>query len=63
MSLLREMYFCGTPAEIVEQATAWRDNGVRYLVMVNMGPVQRSLRKGLVSQLQFSQIVSRLKKL
>ena len=63
LSLLREMYFCGTPAEIVEQATAWRDNGVRYLVMVNMGPVQRSLRKGLVSQLQFSQIVSRLKKL
>ncbi|BBX27553.1 LLM class flavin-dependent oxidoreductase [Mycolicibacterium alvei] len=62
-SLLREMYFCGTPAEIVEQAIEWRDNGVRYLVLANVGPVQRSLRKGLASQLQFNQAVSKLKKL
>ncbi|MDH6198691.1 phthiodiolone/phenolphthiodiolone dimycocerosates ketoreductase [Mycobacterium frederiksbergense] len=62
-SLLREMYLCGTPAEIVERAAEWRDCGVRHLVLANVGPLQRSLRKGLVSQLLCSQVVRKLKKL
>jgi phthiodiolone/phenolphthiodiolone dimycocerosates ketoreductase len=63
LSLLREMYLCGTPAEIVERAAEWRDCGVRHLVLTNMGPLHRNLRKGLVSQLLYSQVVRKLKKL
>ncbi|WP_430755363.1 LLM class flavin-dependent oxidoreductase [Mycolicibacterium septicum] len=62
-SLLREMYLCGTVDEIVEQAAEWRRHGVGYLVLANVGPLQRSLRKGMMSQLLYSQVIRKLKKL
>ena len=62
-SLLRETCLNGTPDEVVDQAAQWRDHGVRYLVVVNLGPLQRSMRKGLASALPFSTVVGRLKKL
>jgi phthiodiolone/phenolphthiodiolone dimycocerosates ketoreductase len=62
-ALLRETTLNGTPKEVIEQASHWRDCGVRYLVLINAGPLQRSLRKGLMSLQPFSKIVRGLKKL
>ncbi|ORA22040.1 LLM class flavin-dependent oxidoreductase [Mycobacterium aquaticum] len=63
MSVLRAIYLCGTTDEIVDRAMEWRDNGVRYLVVANIGPLQRNLRKGLLSTVLFAQAVRKLKKL
>jgi phthiodiolone/phenolphthiodiolone dimycocerosates ketoreductase len=62
-ALLRETTLTGTPEEVIEQAAQWRDCGVRYMVLINAGPLQRSLRKGLMSLPAFSKIVRGLKKL
>jgi phthiodiolone/phenolphthiodiolone dimycocerosates ketoreductase len=62
-SLVREIFFNGTPDEVIEQAAQWRDCGVRYMVLINMGLMQRSLRKGLASVMPFNKIVRGLKKL
>ena len=61
--VLREMTLNGTPEEVVEQAAAWRDCGVRYLVLINGSPMQRSLRKGLAAMPSFVKVVNRLQKL
>jgi phthiodiolone/phenolphthiodiolone dimycocerosates ketoreductase len=62
-SLLREILLNGTPDEIMDQAAEWRDCGVRYMVLVNVGLFQRSLRKGLASVMPFNKFVRGLKKL
>ncbi|MDQ2627830.1 MAG: LLM class flavin-dependent oxidoreductase [Actinomycetota bacterium] len=62
-ALLQETTLNGTPDEVIEQAAHWRDCGVRYMVVVNGGSLQRSLRKGLMSARPFGDIVRRLKKL
>lgn len=61
--VVRDCLLCGTPDEIVDQAAQWRDAGVEYAVLANLGPLQRSLRKGLTSMLPLMQVVRRLKKL
>lgn len=61
--LIRQMVLNGTPEEVVEQASEWRDHGVRYIVLVNMTPMQRSLRTGMAAIPSFNRIVHRLKKL
>ncbi len=62
-ALLRETTLNGTPEEVIEQAAHWRDCGVHYMVLINGGPLQRSLRKGLMSVQPFSKILRGLKKL
>jgi phthiodiolone/phenolphthiodiolone dimycocerosates ketoreductase len=62
-ALLRETTLAGTPEEVLERAAQWRDCGVRYIVLTNGGPLQRSLRKGLLSMQSFNKIVRGLKKL
>lgn len=57
------MLLTGTPAEILDRAAEWRDCGVRYMVLANIGPAQRSLRNGLATQLPFIQVIRKLKKL
>lgn len=61
--LVREVLLTGTPAEILDRAAEWRDCGVRYMVLANIGPAQRSLRNGLATQLPFIQVIRKLKKL
>ena len=53
----------GTPDEVLERAAEWRDCGVRYVVLANMGVMQQNLRKGMASVMSFTQVVRRLKKL
>jgi phthiodiolone/phenolphthiodiolone dimycocerosates ketoreductase len=62
-SIMREILLNGTADEVIEQAAQWRDNGVRYLVLINAGVMQRSLRKALASILPFNKIVRGIKKL
>ena len=62
-ALLREITLNGTPKEVIEQAAQWRDCGVRYMVLINIGPLQRSLRKGLASVQPFNKILRALKRL
>jgi phthiodiolone/phenolphthiodiolone dimycocerosates ketoreductase len=61
--VVREFLLNGTPDEVIEQAAQWRDCGVRYMVVVNVSFLQRSLRKGLMSVQPFNKIVRGLKKL
>ena len=62
-SMLREIMLTGTPDQIVEQAAQWRDCGVRYMVMVNMAMMQRSLRKGVASAAPFMKAVRGVRRL
>lgn len=62
-SLVREFLLNGTPDEVVEQAAQWRDNGVRYIVLINASVMQRSLRKGVASVMPFNKIIRGIKKL
>ena len=62
-ALLRETTLNGTPEAVIEQAAQWRDCGVRYMVLINGGPLQRSLRKGLASVQPFNKIIRGLKRL
>jgi phthiodiolone/phenolphthiodiolone dimycocerosates ketoreductase len=62
-ALLRETTLNGTPEEVIEQAAQWRDCGVRYMVLINAGPLQRSLRKGLASVQPLNKIIRGLKRL
>jgi phthiodiolone/phenolphthiodiolone dimycocerosates ketoreductase len=62
-ALLRETTLNGTPEEVIEQAAQWRDCGVRYMVLINASPLQRSLRKGLASIQPFNKITRGLKRL
>jgi phthiodiolone/phenolphthiodiolone dimycocerosates ketoreductase len=48
---------------VADRVAQWRDCGVRYVVLANMGMLQRSLRKGLKSTVPLLQTVRRLKKL
>ena len=62
-SVVRDMVLNGTPDEVVEKVAAWRDHGLRYIVLANVSPMQRSLRNGLAAMPAFTRIVHRLKKL
>jgi phthiodiolone/phenolphthiodiolone dimycocerosates ketoreductase len=62
-TLLRAATLNGPPEEVLEQAAHWRDHGVRYLVLSNVSPLQRSLRKGLASTRHFTAIIRGLKQL
>jgi phthiodiolone/phenolphthiodiolone dimycocerosates ketoreductase len=62
-SLMRETVLNGTPDEVVEQAAEWRDCGVRYMVIANTGPIQRSMKKALATIAPFAKVVRALKRL
>jgi phthiodiolone/phenolphthiodiolone dimycocerosates ketoreductase len=59
----RDFTLAGTPNEVLDQAAEWRDRGVRYFVLANLTPMQRSLRNGLATLPLFYKIVRGLKKL
>jgi phthiodiolone/phenolphthiodiolone dimycocerosates ketoreductase len=62
-SLLRECLLTGTPDEVIDQAAAWRDSGLQYLVACNISALQPSLRRGLASMVPFMKILRGLRKL
>lgn len=62
-SVMREILLNGTPDEVIDQAAAWRDCGVRYMVLINASFIQPSLRRGLAAVMPFNKIARGLKKL
>jgi phthiodiolone/phenolphthiodiolone dimycocerosates ketoreductase len=41
----------------------WRDHGVRHLVLVNLTPMQPSLRRGVASMPLMTTVIRRMKRL
>jgi len=62
-SLIRNFTLAGTPAQILEQLAEWRDQGMAYPVMLNMGLLQPNLRTGVMSNIAFVRLLRRIKKL
>jgi phthiodiolone/phenolphthiodiolone dimycocerosates ketoreductase len=62
-SLMKELTFNGTPDEVIDQVAEWRDDGLRYLLIINAGPLNPSLRKGLASNAPYVKVLRRLNKL
>jgi phthiodiolone/phenolphthiodiolone dimycocerosates ketoreductase len=54
---------CSPPQGVVDQAADRRDNGLRYLVVMNLSILQPSLRNGLAANASFFRILRVLKKL
>jgi phthiodiolone/phenolphthiodiolone dimycocerosates ketoreductase len=54
LSVVKGMVLNGT-VDDVQQAAVWRDHGVRYIVTVNFGPMQPSLRGALRTVLPVQQ--------
>ncbi len=55
--------FSGTPGEVIDQATRWRDYGARYIGVADASALQRSLRNGLSAAMAFGNILRGIKKL
>lgn len=62
-ALLRDCFLTGTAADVVDQVAEWRDHGVEYAVIGNFSAVQRSARRGLMSQVPLTKILRGLRKL
>jgi phthiodiolone/phenolphthiodiolone dimycocerosates ketoreductase len=63
LSVVKGMILNGTVDKVLEQAAEWRDHGVRYIVVVNFGPMQPGLRNGMATMLPFTKVVRGLKRL
>jgi phthiodiolone/phenolphthiodiolone dimycocerosates ketoreductase len=53
----------GTVDDVLAQAAEWRDHGVRYIVVVNFGPMQPDVRGALRTVLPFNKVVRGLRRL
>jgi phthiodiolone/phenolphthiodiolone dimycocerosates ketoreductase len=62
-SLMKEVTFNGTPNEVIDQVAEWRDQGLRYLVIINGSVLNPSLRKVLAANLPYLKVLRGLKKL
>lgn len=61
--VVENMMLHGTADDVIDQAATWRDHGVRYIVVVNFGPMGPGVRSGLASMGPFNEVVRRLKRL
>lgn len=62
-SLIRNFVLAGTPSEVVDQLAGWRDQGLSYAVMLNLGLLTPRLTTGLLTALPFVRMLRSLKKL
>ena len=60
---MKEICFNGTPDEVIDQVAEWRDQGLRYLLVINGSQLNPKLRKGLAASLPFATVLRGLKKL
>jgi phthiodiolone/phenolphthiodiolone dimycocerosates ketoreductase len=63
LPVVKGMVLNGTVDDVVAQAAQWRDHGVRYIVVVNFGPMQPNVRGALATMLPFNKVVRGLKRL
>jgi phthiodiolone/phenolphthiodiolone dimycocerosates ketoreductase len=62
-SVVRGMVLNGTVDDVLGQAAEWRDHGVRYIVVVNFGPMQPGVRSAIATVRPFNKVVRGLKRL
>jgi len=62
-SLMKELTFNGPPNEVIDQVAQWRDQGLRYLLVINGSVLNPRLRKGLATNLPYVKVLRGLKKL
>jgi phthiodiolone/phenolphthiodiolone dimycocerosates ketoreductase len=63
LSVVKGMVLNGTVNDVLEQAAEWRDHGVRYIVVINFGPMAPGLRNALATVGPFNKVVRGLKQL
>ncbi|MEV6426777.1 LLM class flavin-dependent oxidoreductase [Nocardia sp. NPDC051463] len=61
-SLVREFCLTGTPDEVIDQLAEWRDNGLRYAVLMNLSAIHPKMRSGMLSNAPLVSILRRLKR-
>lgn len=61
--LMRDLGLVGTPAEVLDKAAAWRDAGVRHMVLINGCTLQRSAAKAMAATIPFTRVMRGLKRL
>jgi phthiodiolone/phenolphthiodiolone dimycocerosates ketoreductase len=61
--LVKELFVVGMPDDIVDQLAAFRDNGLRCLVVGNMGALHPKLSKSAAATTPYVKVLRRLKKL
>jgi phthiodiolone/phenolphthiodiolone dimycocerosates ketoreductase len=62
-SLMKELTFNGTPDEVIDEVAQWRDQGLRYLLVINGSVLNPRLRKSLATNLPYVKVLRGLKKL
>jgi phthiodiolone/phenolphthiodiolone dimycocerosates ketoreductase len=62
-SLIRNFVLAGTPSEILEKLAEWRDQGMTYPVLLNMGLLQPSLPTGVLTNIAFVRMLRGIGKL
>ena len=63
MSVIKQGVLTGTPDEVIDQLAAYRDQGERYPVLVNVAIIQPKLSRGLSTALPFMRILRGIRKM
>lgn len=63
LSLMKELCFNGTPTEVLDQVAEWRDQGLRYLVVINGSQLNPDVGAGLRASVPLARILRGLAKL
>ncbi|WP_446222089.1 LLM class flavin-dependent oxidoreductase [Nocardia sp. IBHARD005] len=63
LSLIRDVFQVGTPAEVLDQIAERRDHGLTYAVMVDLGACHPKLRTGLRTGSSFAAVARGVRRL
>lgn len=63
LSLMKEICFHGTPDEVLDQVSQWRDHGLRYLLVLNGSQLNPRVGKALSATAPFGKVLRGLRKL
>lgn len=62
-SLMKEICFHGTPADVLDQVADWRDHGLRYLLVLNASQLNPNPKMAVAATPPFLRVLRGLKKL
>jgi phthiodiolone/phenolphthiodiolone dimycocerosates ketoreductase len=63
LSLMKEICFHGTPDEVLDQVAQWRDDGLRYLLVLNGSQLNPRIAKAVSATAPFGRVLRGLRKL
>lgn len=62
-SLIRNFVLAGTPSQILDQLAEWRDHGMQYPLLLNMGMLQPSVPTGVLTYAAYTQMLLGIRRL